>query len=129
MLRKSSDGGQGWETLLDQPSQIDSWAVRLAVDPANNITLAGSIDGANGSPRWAVVRNSPGQAWSGSPTASWETLTFPFGEDATFLSKGRGMVFDASGNIFLTGDVIDWTDPEDGSFYSGTRVGLLRPVR
>ncbi len=53
---------------------------------------------------------------------------FPFGEFTSPTSKGRGMVSDANGNLFLTGDVIDWTDPEDLIHYSGTRVGLLRWV-
>jgi len=29
------------------------------------------------------------------------------------------MVGDAAGNLFLAGDVIDWTDPVDGAFHSG----------
>jgi hypothetical protein len=98
--------------------------VRLAIDGANNITLAGSIDGANGSPRWAIVRNYPQQLWSDS----WTARTFPLGENASGLSKGRGMIADASGNLFLTGDVIDWTDPSDGTYYSGNHIGLLRMV-
>jgi hypothetical protein len=126
VLRKSSNGGQDWVTLLDQPSVTDSWAVRLTIDAANNITVAGAIDAADGTPRWAIVRNSPGQTWSGSPTASWETRIFPLGPNTPSPSKGRGMATDAAGNMFLTGDVIDWTDPADGTYYSGTRVGLLR---
>jgi hypothetical protein len=122
VLRKSRDGGTTWETLLDQPSTLDSWAVRLAIDGANNISLAGAIDGANGSPRWAVVRNSPGQLWPDS----WAARIFPLGENTTGLSKGRGMAADASGNLFFTGDVINWTNSTDGTVYSG--VGLLRMV-
>jgi len=38
------------------------------------------------------------------------------------------MVTDALGNMFLTGDVGNWTDPDDGTYYSGGRVGLLRLV-
>ena len=121
VVRRSSDGGTTWEDLLDQPSQNDSWAVRLAIDGVNNITVAGAIDGVNG-PRWAVVRNSPGQLWSDS----WAAAGFPLGENATGISKGRGMATDASGNLFLTGDVSSWTDPTDGTLYSGT--GLLRMV-
>jgi len=128
VLRRSTDGGTNWETKLDQASADDSWAVRLSIDASDTITLAGAIDGANGSPRWAIVRNLPGQEWSGSPTASWETRVFPLGANTPSLSKGRGMVTDANGNMFLTGDVINWTDPEDNTFYSGTRVGLLRLV-
>lgn len=128
VLRRSNDGGTNWETLLDQPSTDDSWAVRLAVDDGNNITLAGAIDAADGTPRWAIVRNAPGQAWSGSPTASWENRIFPLGANTPSQSKGRGMVADANGNLFLTGDVTDWTDPEDNTFYSGARVGLFRWV-
>ncbi len=128
VLRRSTDGGTNWETLLDQPSTTDSWSVRLSIDGSDNITLAGAIDGANGSPRWAIVRNSPGQAWSGSPEASWETRIYPLGLDTPSQSKGRGMVTDSNGNMFLTGDIINWTDPEDETFYSGTRVGLLRLV-
>ncbi len=128
VLRKSSDGGQNWVTLLDQPSTTDSWAVRLAIDAANNITVAGAIHTSLYTPKWTIVRNSPGQDWSGSPTASWETRIYPLGQNTPSSSKGRGMVMDAAGNMFFTGDVIDWTDPEDGTLYSGTRVGLLRLV-
>ena len=121
VIRRSSDGGTTWEDLLDQPSQLDSWAVRLVIDGVNNITVAGAIDGVNG-PRWAVVRNSPGQLWSDS----WAAAGFPLGENATGISKGRGMAADASGNLFLTGDVSSWTDSTDGTLYS--RTGLLRRV-
>lgn len=120
VLRKSSDGGLNWTDLLDQPSQLDSWAVRLAIDGADNITLAGAIDNASGSPRWAIVRNSPGQTWADS----WATGIFPLGDNATGISKGRGMAADASGNLFLTGDISNWTDPVDSTVVSGT--GLLR---
>lgn len=119
VVRRSTNGGQNWEDLLDQPSQNDSWAVRLTIDGANNITVAGSIDGASGTPRWAVVRNSPGQLWSDS----WTARTFPLGENVGGMSKGRGMVADASGNLLLTGDVIEST-----ATTTTTYVGLLRMV-
>lgn len=127
VLRKSDDGGDHWQDLLDQPSTNDSWVWRLSIDAFDTITLAGNIDGATGSPRWAVVRNAPGQAWSGTPTASWENRFFPFGEATSPISKGRGTVSEAFGNLFLTGDMDDWTGP-NGTTYSGTRVGLLRLV-
>lgn len=128
VLRRSEDGGTSWQTLLDQPSADGSWAGRLSVDERDVITLAGGVVGADGTPRWAIVRNSPGQAWFGSPTASWETLLYPLGANTPSPSKGRGVVSDASGNTFMIGDVIDWTDPADSFFYPGTRVGLLRLV-
>jgi hypothetical protein len=127
VLRMSDDGGDHWQDLLDQPSTNDSWVWRLSIDAFDKITLAGNIDGATGSPRWAVVRNAPGQAWSGTPTASWESRFFPFGEATSPSSKGRGTVSDAFGNLFLTGDLDNWTDA-DGVNYPGTRVGLLRLV-
>jgi len=58
---KASDEGAIWTDRLDQPSVLDSWVVRLTIDGSDTITLAGAIDGANGSPGWAVVRKRPGQ--------------------------------------------------------------------
>lgn len=124
VVRRSSDGGSQWEDLLDQPSESDSWAVRVAVDGANNVTVAGAIDNASHAPRWAVVRNRAGQSWADS----WAARTFPFGVDTPWDSRGRGMVSDAAGNLFLTGRVYNWTDSDDGRSYGGSRVALLRMV-
>lgn len=121
VLRRSADGGKTWQDLLDQPSTWDSWVVRLAVDDADTLALAGAIDDANGSPRWAVVRNRLGDSWADS----WASRSFPLGENATGSSKGRGMAADSLGNLFLIGDVSNWTDA-DGTVLSGT--GLLRMV-
>lgn len=122
VVRRSQQGGNvgTWEPLLDAPG-AGSWAFRVAIDGGGNVSVSGVIQDSTGTPRWAVVRNSPGQLWSDS----WASRILPFG--AATPSKGRGLAADVAGNLFLTGDVADWTDSE-GNSYPGGRVGLLRMV-
>ncbi|MCL4180076.1 MAG: hypothetical protein KJ072_20305 [Verrucomicrobia bacterium] len=125
VVRISRDGGTEWDTLLDAADGPNSWASRVAIDGAGHVSLSGVIHDANGTPRWAVVRNNPQQPWSGDVLASWESRVLPFGE--AVHSKGRGITADALGNLFLTGDVADWTDAY-GNAFPGDRIGLLRLV-
>jgi hypothetical protein len=50
----------------------------------------------------------------------------PFNKDTCYDSLSSAITTDASGAIFATGMVSDWTD--DTTTYSGNNVGLLRMV-
>lgn len=132
VVRMSEDGGDTWRDLLDQPDATGAWAAGVAVDEAGHVMVSGTILISTPSgtlPRWTVMRNRPLQPWFGSASASWETRFRPFG-DITY-SKGAGLASDALGNVYLTGEVANWTDatvPQEPVTYAGSRFGLLRWV-
>jgi hypothetical protein len=120
ILRRSQDGGDTWEELLNKPHVVNSWLTCITSDDAGNVTLTGSIsepDGGTsgwGTPRWTVVRNSPNQSWEDS----WNNKSFPF---PGISSSGSGSLPTANGIVFMTGRA---AYPE----VDRTNVGLLRMV-
>jgi hypothetical protein len=119
LVRMSNDGGHTWQTLLNQREADNSFAARIMVDTTGTVWVAGGTM-ASPSPRtaWAVVRNQADQPWQDSSDGSdsWSKRVHPLGPDA--WSRGRGMVDDGQGSVYLTGDVFDAS--------GGIQVGLLR---
>jgi hypothetical protein len=122
-VRRSSDGGTNWITLLDVPGPTVTAAVSLGIDSAGAVTVSGTVTPDGTTPRWMVVRcTEPGSpaAW----TAAFAAGIYPFGGTS---SRGSGVSADPFGNLFLGGVVRDWTD-ETNTSYSGARAGLVRIV-
>jgi hypothetical protein len=128
VIRMSDDGGkQSWKRLLDQSGQ-GSWSSRATADAAGNVSVSGVVRDTTGTiPLWRVIRCTNPQ----DPTSwlnSFNAGLLPFGST---YSKGRGIVAaDASGNLFVAGEVVDWTDNSStpAATYSSNRVGLLRII-
>lgn len=124
-LRRSSDGGTTWTTVLDVPGPKVTAAVGLSIDSTGVVAVSGTVSVVNPdgttSPHWMVVRctepSSP-DAW----TAAFAAGIFPFGSAS---SQGSGVAVDSFGNLFVGGYVLDWID-ENNTFYSGRRAGLVR---
>ena len=118
IVQTSNDGGNTWQTLLDENSDLPTEKWRIAIDSVGRATLAGVIrnrDGTN--PRWIVVR--PGDPQN---TTSWQTgyanpLVHPF--SGSHGDRARGIAADPSGNVFI-GGYVNWNG------FSG--AGLLRLV-
>ena len=121
VVRKSTDGGTTWVTVLDKAEGVYSWAWRILIDSADNVWVSGAVHRPDNFPRWTLVRNSPGQQWQDSADGSdsWSHRTL-LPTNPGYKSKGRGMTLDPAGNLFLTGDAIDSSIPIN------TYVGLLR---
>jgi hypothetical protein len=124
VIRTSDDGGNTWSTLLDV-TLTNSWARNVAIDGAGNVSVSGVVFNQTGTPLWMIIRCTTPQipaAW----TASYANGFIPFGN--TTYSKGREIAADPAGNLFVTGFVVNWTDDmtTPPTFYSGSRVGLLR---
>lgn len=122
-VRRSSDGGNTWQTMLDVPGSSATAAVGLAVDSTGAVTVSGTVNPDGTGPRWKVVRCTQPhltEAWN----QAWAAGIFPF---TGVASRGSGVSADPFGNLFLGGTVRDWTDGS-GTFYSGDRAGLVRIV-
>jgi hypothetical protein len=117
IVQKSSDGGNSWDTLLDNNSDLPTGIWRLAIDPEGGVTLAGSIrdrDGTNS--RWTIVRPVDPQSSTSWQTAYANPLVHPF---AGTGNHARGIAADPSGNVFISG-YANWNGLSGG--------GLLRMV-
>jgi len=122
IVRGSDDGGRTWTTLLNKREADNSFAARIMVDTTGTVWVAGGTM-SSPSPRttWTVVRNHPGQPWQDSADGSdsWSQRVYPLG--ANSWSRGRGMVDDGQGTVYLTGDVLNPTATS-----LEVLVGLLR---
>ncbi len=122
-VRRSSDGGDTWQTMLDVPGSAPTAAVGLAVDYTGAVTVSGTVNPDGTGPRWKVVRCTQPhltEAWN----QAWAAGIFPF---TGVSSRGSGVSADPFGNLFVGGTVRDWTD-ESGTFYSGDSAGLVRII-
>ena len=122
-VRRSSDGGDTWQTMLDVTGSTVTAAAGLAVDSTGAVTVSGTVS-PNGTTRlWKVIRCTQPhdtEAWNQAFAAG----SFPFGAS---YSLGSGVAADPFGNLFVGGTVRDWTD-EDGTDYSNNRAALIRIV-
>jgi hypothetical protein len=138
VIRVSTDGGKTWgggnslgDPLLDVAGS-GSWASRVTFDAGGNVSVSGVINPTYPTatkPLWKVIRCiDPLNTWSWLASFDNGNALFPFGDT---LSKGRGIAADASGNLFATGYVVDWTDttdPQNPVSYPGSYVGLVHMV-
>lgn len=127
LVRVSRDGGQSWDALpiLDA---ADQWggAEDLAIDAHGNLYLAGNIHPSGSQPVMTVVRNRPGQSWADS----WSQRLHPFQDAAghRYASYATKIGIDASGVVYVAGDVADWTEetPAGAVVHPGRQVALVR---
>lgn len=124
LIRMSADGGSTWTQLLNVPGN-GSWASALAIDGVGNVSVTGVVN-PTGTPVWKVIRCTDPlnpASWSSSFN---DTLPL-FG--GTTGSKGRGITADATGNLFVVGEMWNWTaevtapPPADSATQ---HVGLVR---
>lgn len=126
LVRSSDDGGRTWKDLLNKrEADGGSFAARIMVDTLGTVWVGGATP-VSPSPRtaWAVVRNEPGQPWQDSldGSDSWSQRVHPLGADT--WSRGRAMLDDGQGSVYLTGDVLNPTETT-----LQVQVGLLRWAR
>lgn len=142
-VRRSSEENQGhpgtweiedtfrfsWVTGTGKKQTVNQGGSRsmgAVVDTTGTVWVAGGT-ASSPSPRttWTVVRNQPGhqpgQPWQDSADGSdsWSQRVYPLGADS--WSRGRGMVDDGQGSVYLTGDVFHPTATS-----LEVLVGLLR---
>jgi len=101
-VRRSSDGGNTWQTLLANFSAGgDSVVDDVAVDAAGNLWVIGAANGANSTTEiWAMQRWNPLSGWTGP--------LYPYGNNPP-RSHARGATADPAGRVYVTGWVFDPT--------------------
>ncbi len=99
-VRRSSDGGNTWQTLLTNFSAGgDSLVNDAAVDGAGDLWVVGAANAANSATEvWAMQRWNPFSGWSGP--------MYPYGNPAP-RSHARGATTDKAGRVYVTGWVFD----------------------
>lgn len=124
VVRRSTNGGNTWETLLDEPT--DGWLAGIGVAFAadGSVLVLGEDKSPQDAFRCVVLRRAPGQAGSGH----WERM-YPFsvtdaGGTRWLTSVGSAIQADPLGNVFVIGRVHD--HEADGVLYPNGHLGLAR---
>jgi hypothetical protein len=94
VLKWSASGAVQWARRYDGPAHDNDQAVAIGVDPAGNVTVAGSSSNGGGDNDWAVV------SWSSSGARRW---AWRYDGPEHHYDAPTDLVVAGDGSVFVTG--------------------------